>query len=659
MTEFLIYQGKIAVLLTVFHMFYRLLLSKDTHHRLNRIVLLGTSALSCILPACVITIRKTVFLPSRAEISEPPQSVQNGGSAILPEISESAWQYTLCSILVVGALVVLIMSLVSIIRIMRIIRKGDSSKLESGETLVITDIDTVPFSWMKYIVLSREDYEGGHTQILTHEKAHISLKHSWDILFVDLITALQWFNPAMWMIKSDLRAIHEFEADDAVLRSGVNVKEYQYLLIRKAVSKSGYSVANSFNHSTLKARITMMLSKKSSRKGAWKALYVLPLVGISLAATAETKVDYQYEPQETFKARIVEVHDTTDVKVIKISNESQAHIPIVGVYGAIPADDQYFEKQAEKVKVILDNAGVNPNDKPIYIIDGQVQGDDFDINCLNPNFIGKVVVWTPENAEKEFGEKGKNGVVEITAKEPVTIDSTVDGSVKVQYIGADGTLEGSEVPQPLYVIDGQVMPEDYNLNAINPEDIESISVLKDGKQTEVYGERAKDGVVSITLKKKSEGGLIRFIPVSEPVGDLSEYTEFKLYSEEVFGKIISRKEYESMPNEALAYLYVQHLDNGKKSLHVYTLDYNSIVHLRKCKKTTDINDEKLAGINENTTIIIDGKWDNYEGYQRMLKFQSDKVKEIEYSLNKDKKSISMVSVIFDREYAEKEFTIRN
>ena len=403
----------------------------------------------------------------------------------------------------------------------------------------------------------------------------------------------------------------------------------------------------------------MMLSKKSSRKGAWKALYVLPLVGISLAATAETKVDYQYEPQGSLKASVVEVHDTTDAKVIKISNESQAHIPIVGVYGAIPADDQYFEKQAEKVKIILDNAGANPNNNPIYLIDGQVQDADFDISCLNPNFIGKVVVWTPENAKKEFGEKGKNGVVEITSKKPVTIDSTADGSVKVQYIGADGSVEGSEVPQPLYVIDGQVMPEDYNLNAINPEDIESISVLKDGKQTEVYGERAKDGVVSITLKKKSEGGLIRFIPVSEPVGDLSEYTEFKLYSEEVFGKIISRKDYESMPNEALAYLYVKHLDNGKKSLHVYTLEYNSIVHLRKCKKTTDINDEKLAGVNENTTIIIDGKWDNYEGYQRMLKFQSDKVKEIEYSLNKDKKSISMVSVIFDREYAEKEFTIRN
>ena len=658
MTEFLIYQGKTAVILAVFYMFYRLLLSKDTFHRFNRIILLATAALSSVLPLCVITIHEVVMIPA---VQSTPQMFENatiGSVEGVAEVSAPIWPYVLCSIFALGAFSVLVMTIISIVKVIGIISGGEHHILESGETLVITDAEIAPFSWMKYIVLSREDYESGYTQILTHERAHIALRHSWDIIFVDMITALQWFNPAMWMLKADLRAIHEFEADDAVLRSGADIKEYQYLLIRKAVSKSGYSVANSFNHSTLKARITMMLNQKSSRKGAWKALYVLPLVGISLAATAERKVDYQYEPQGPLKASVVEVHDTTDAKVIKISNESQAHIPIVGVYGAIPADDQYFEKQAEKVKIILDNAGANPSNNPIYLIDGQVQDADFDISCLNPNFIGKVVVWTPENAKKEFGEKGKNGVVEITSKKPVTIDSTADGSVKVQYIGADGSVESSEVPQPLYVIDGQVMPDDYNLNSINTEDIESINVLKDGKQTEIYGERAKDGVISITLKKKAEGGLLRFIPVSEPVGDLTEYSGFRLYSAGIFGKPISRQEYESMPNETLAYLYVQHMANGKKNLHVYTLDYNSIVHLRKCQKTTDINDEKLAGVNENTTIIIDGKWDNYEGYQRMLKFQSDKVKEIEYSLNKDKKSISMVSVIFDREYAEEEFTIR-
>ena len=298
MTELLIYQGKAALALVAFYIFYRLLLSKETFHRFNRIVLLGTAAMAFVLPLCVITISKTVILPAVSPVDTVVETVEGviTGTASVPQ--EPIWPAILLGIFVVGALGVMLMTVTSIIKVMSIIRSGEHQTLNSGETLVITENGTAPFSWMKYIVLSREDYESGYSQILTHEKAHIALRHSWDLLFVDLITVLQWFNPVIWMLKSDLRALHEFEADGAVLRSGANIKEYQYLLIKKAVSKSGYSVANSFNHSTLKARITMMLNKKSSRMSAWKALYVLPLVGISLAATAETKVDYQYEDQQ-------------------------------------------------------------------------------------------------------------------------------------------------------------------------------------------------------------------------------------------------------------------------------------------------------------------------------------------------------------------------
>ena len=310
MTEFLIYQGKAAIALAVFYMFYRLLLSKETFHRFNRIVLLGTAALSFILPLCVITFKEVVVVPAMTASSETIVGEIADTVAMVPEVSEPIWPVVLCSIFALGALAVLVHVVISIIGIRRMIRSGRSEALESGETLIITETDTAPFSWMKYIVISREDYESGYSQILTHEKAHVALRHSWDILFVDMITALQWFNPAIWMLKADLRALHEFEADDAVLRSGANIKEYQYLLIRKAVSKSGYSVANSFNHSTLKARITMMLNKKSSRMSAWKALYVIPLVGISLAATAETKVDYQYEDQTPDNTELVEKYST-------------------------------------------------------------------------------------------------------------------------------------------------------------------------------------------------------------------------------------------------------------------------------------------------------------------------------------------------------------
>ena len=326
MTEFLIYQGKAAIALAVFYMFYRLLLSKETFHCFNRIMLLGTAALSFVLPLCVITVSKVEMLPYSVTTDLTTGLMTETAAAVVENADRPVLADILFGIFAVGALAVLVTTLLSIMRVRSIIRSGQHRMLESGETLVTTDLETAPFSWMHYIVISREDYESGREQILTHEQAHIALRHSWDILFVDMITALQWFNPAIWMLKADLRALHEFEADDAVLRSGANIKEYQYLLIRKAVGKSGYSVANSFNHSTLKQRITMMLNKKSSRMSAWKALYVIPLVGISLAATAETKVDYRYEDQQLMVAS--DTPDGKDSKTFKEKNLHEAHLVV-------------------------------------------------------------------------------------------------------------------------------------------------------------------------------------------------------------------------------------------------------------------------------------------------------------------------------------------
>ena len=387
MTELLIYEGKAALALVTFYIFYRLLLSKETFHRFNRIVLLGTAAMAFVLPLCVITISKTVILPAVSPVDTVVETVEGviTGTASVPQ--EPIWPAILLGIFVVGALAVMLMTVISIIKVMSIIRSGEHHTLDSGETLVITENGTAPFSWMKYIVLSREDYESGYSQILTHEKAHIALKHSWDLLFVDLITVLQWFNPVIWMLKSDLRALHEFEADDAVLRSGANIKEYQYLLIKKAVSKSGYSVANSFNHSTLKARITMMLNKKSSRMSAWKALYVLPLVGISLAATAKTKVDYQYEGQQpegvvdTLVSKDSEnwyktEHKETESSPVKTLKEPDSDFTKKNLREGRFVDKEnnsftlhYFNTELEEVRVQYTGVDLNKN---IYMHNGAI-----------------------------------------------------------------------------------------------------------------------------------------------------------------------------------------------------------------------------------------------------------------------------------------------
>ena len=646
MTEFLIYQGKISILLAVFYMFYRLLLSKDTLHRLNRIILIGTAALSCILPCCVITIHKTVVLPLRADTLKSVENISYGDSIVYPEISEPVWPYILCLIMGIGALVVLTTSVISIIKIMKIISNGENHKLESGETLIITDFETFTFSWMKYIVLSRKDYESGYSQILTHEKAHISLKHSWDILFVDLITALQWFNPAIWMLKADLRAIHEFEADDAVLRSGVNVKEYQYLLIRKAVSKSGYSVANSFNHSTLKQRITMMLNKKSSRASAWKALYVIPLVGISLAASAETKVDYQYEESSQ-----TIVTDNPDVK----GTEKKLSFQEKNMkFGKITIDNSdntitmvYYDVAGDERIAKLKNQNLEEN---IYLMNGfVVSKEKFDQEIKN-----KDIVIIASNKENIVGIANPNEDTfsgEAIRMELVKEEKD-DAPVKLQVRNAEGKDIPVDPSKGLFVVDGQQKPEGYSMNQIDPETIESVRIIKTEEEKAKYGKSAanKECVIEITTKP------IRFIPVSEAPGNLEDYEKYYLYSENEYRKEMNYEEFLKIPDDIKSYYFIEHNVSGTKSLHVYTLDYNKKVRLSKCSKTNDINSERLAWVNKNTRFIIDGKWDNYDGYLRTLKHQGNQIAQIEYleySKNKMKRQErtcnGYVNIIFKNE----------
>ena len=520
MTDFLIYQGKAAIALAVFYMFYRLLLSKETFHRFNRIVLLGTAALSFVLPLCVITFKEVVVVPAMTASSETFTGEVAGTAAMVPEVSEPIWPVILCSLFALGALAVLVHVVFSIIGIRRMIRSGRSEALESGETLIITETDTAPFSWMKYIVISREDYESGYSQILTHEKAHIALRHSWDILFVDMITALQWFNPAIWMLKADLRALHEFEADDAVLRSGANIKEYQYLLIRKAVSKSGYSVANSFNHSTLKARITMMLNKKSSRMSAWKALYVLPLVGISLAATAETKVDYQYEGQQP-EAVVDTPVDKDSKKIFKEKNMSEGRFIVDEEAGSITMI--YFDHNGNEMRAQHKEMPLRSGD--YYFHNGNMCTPGVLEECLKEEDAILLSAYR-SNGSKVRGvvtpnNHYANGTWDVS-KHPDEQDAIYhkDGKAyKIQggkyvemedpkIIVRDANGNDVEVSQSnlAYVINGERMPEGFDLNTIDPKTIASMEVLKIEKALQEYG--TDEGVIIITTgePKKNDDG---------------------------------------------------------------------------------------------------------------------------------------------------------
>ena len=298
MIAFLTYDLKVAALIAVFYMFYRLLLSRETFHHVNRVVLLLTAIASYVLPLCVITMHKTVVV-------EATQTAVNiGGLTMMVEEAPRMplWQLLAVGIFLLGVVATLGYTLSNVLRVWLLIRRSEQHPQSDGTVVCVVDGDVSPFSWMHYIVLSRNDYhipplEGsGEAFILAHERGHIRQHHSMDLLLVDTLTALQWFNPAMWMLRQDLRAIHEYEADAAVLSQGINMRQYQYLLIQKAVSHCGYSVANGISHSTLKNRIHMMLTNKKTNCTSWlKLLAMLPIVGVALGLNAETVNDYVYE----------------------------------------------------------------------------------------------------------------------------------------------------------------------------------------------------------------------------------------------------------------------------------------------------------------------------------------------------------------------------
>ena len=285
MLSFLSYDIKAAVALAVFYMFYRLMLRKETFHRLNRIVLVGSVVIAFLLPLCIITIYKPIEVET---LSLQQGVISLEGVAPVVEKSAPWWPVALTVLFLTGVVLVLARVFLSILSIVRIIKHGQLVREEDGCKIIVTDRDIDPFSWMRYIVLSRKDWEVDHAPILTHEKAHIGYRHSAELLAVDILSAFQWFNPCVWMLRADLRELHEYEADDAVLRAGAGIREYQYLLIRKAVGKSGYSVANSFNHSILKNRITMMSKSKSPLARGLRVLWLLPLVCLGIGLQAQT-----------------------------------------------------------------------------------------------------------------------------------------------------------------------------------------------------------------------------------------------------------------------------------------------------------------------------------------------------------------------------------
>ena len=403
MTTFLHYDLKVARLIAVFYMFYRLLAARETFHRLNRMVLLVSLALSLLLPLCVVTVHRTV------EVASMPQPTTSVGMAEAGEIVEDEDSNSTGTILAVvyllGVAFCLARTSINIWSVRRLIARCREVAVPSyihgdigGMRLFVADDAKVkPFSWMRTVVLSRKDYENdladgarGQSIVLAHECGHVACRHSVDMLFVDMVVALQWFNPVVWLLRQDLRTVHEYEADARVLSQGFNAYQYLSLLVQKAAGDAGYSVANGISMSSIVSKRVIMMTKNQSSRYSWaKLLYIVPIVAISLAATAKTVVDY----------KVVEMPETAE---------------------AAATDDDKLYVVDDKVAVVSDTTTyrsirLGSGKESLFVVDGNVMTKE-DVLKIDPKTIESISVAKDKASVKKWGSKADNGVVFITTK---------------------------------------------------------------------------------------------------------------------------------------------------------------------------------------------------------------------------------------------------
>ena len=494
MTPFLLYIGRSSLYLALFYAFFLLVMRRTTFFRLNRILLLAGTVMCFLLPLLRLrTVEMPLLMagPLSEAASEPALTAGPSAASPVPYLE---------LLYALGFLAVLAWTVAAMVRMERTIRKGAATRLEDGIRLVLTEADIPSFSWGRTIVMSRKDSEQNPV-IRLHEEAHIRKVHTLDILLFTAVTLVHWFNPLVWITLSELKLLHEYEADDAVLNHGIDATQYQLLLVRKAVGEKRFSLANGFQHAKLKNRIDMMLQSPSS---GWKRLSwlaILPFLAgtMFLCNPVRAKVVSADLPETVLsEAAPAALPDTT--KVVPF-----ATVEVKPMFnGGDAIEFSKWVNENLKYPQAAKDAGVQGRVTLQFTVypDGSVR-DTKVLRGVNPDLDAEALRvvsaspdWTPGYVKGE--------PVKVTYTFPVIFKLSGDktepktASIHVTGDANEVFIRGALADSVLFVLDGKPV----NRKDVNLETIESIQVLKDEKAIEKYGEKARYGVVEFTSKKK-------------------------------------------------------------------------------------------------------------------------------------------------------------
>jgi len=299
MSEILLYLLKSALCICVLYFVFRTLMRKQTFFQLNRLILISIVGISIIIPlvhlpqsmqpAITFQLSPVADKIEVYDLNLPAETAKTGTEVAGQPVETSSPQFTISwpkllqIIYISGLFVAFLVSLIGFLHILILLRKVPVIS-KDGFRLLIAQDDIPAFSLGRYLFISKSDFETNGDAILTHEKAHVRHGHFYDLLLLEVVKIVYWFNPVIYFLIRDLKAIHEFQADDSTLNNGIDATKYQLLIIQKCVGHQKFALANSFNHCQIKNRIVMMNKQKSQKAWRWTAAAFIPMLALLLMA---------------------------------------------------------------------------------------------------------------------------------------------------------------------------------------------------------------------------------------------------------------------------------------------------------------------------------------------------------------------------------------
>lgn len=286
------YLLKSATAISVFYSMYWLLLRNETYFKLNRAYLILSIAISMLAPL----LKFNIFERTSNSIGNIIQPIVITTKGVIASNNNSL---SILSIIYISGVVFFTLHLLTKLSRVYYLYARFPKVQYNGFRTVLVDSNISPFTFFSILFLSRSDFENGNiTEMVIHEKAHKEQLHSLDVILLELVTIVQWFNPFIWLIRMAIKSEHEFLADSKVIEKGYDKVAYQTLLFEKSLGVIGLGVTNNFNYSLLKTRLKMMTIKKSGSKAIAKYLLSLPLI-LSMCFVLTTNLN-AIAQEETF-----------------------------------------------------------------------------------------------------------------------------------------------------------------------------------------------------------------------------------------------------------------------------------------------------------------------------------------------------------------------